>query len=520
MRELRNDQTRALSQLRDSVAAGNRRIIMQAPTGFGKTVLAAALVTNARNKAKRVLYTVPAIALVDQTIEMFVSQGLTDIGVIQANHHMTDWSKPIQIASVQTLQKRDLPSADLVVIDECHKWFSFYERWLSKDKMPDWGDVPFVGLSATPWTKGLGAWYTDLIVASTTQELIEQGLLSDFKVYGPTHPDLSDVRTVAGDYHEGELSAVMSDGKLVADIISTWQRLGQGRPTLCYAVDRAHAKKLQQQFEACGVRCGYQDAHTNSAERLKLKTYFHGGELKVICNVGTLTTGIDWDCRCIIMARPTKSDMLFAQIIGRGLRRAKGKDHCLILDHSDNHERLGFVTDIDASYTGLHDGRAPQHDNRTQGIRLPKPCPECAYMKPPRLARCPGCGFVAKVESKIEPEPGELRELKREPKPKRVKWSPEDKGQFFAELKAYGQQHGYKPGWASNQYRAKLGVWPNNDIADVAPALCVSPQTAGWIKHQQIAWAKGRHGYVAKSTNRGSAEGAGTEGQGLSTLER
>jgi DNA repair protein RadD len=493
MRELRDDQAEAIINLRRSVSHGNKRVIMQAPTGMGKTVMAAALVKSARDKGKRVLFTVPAIALVDQTVEMFFSQGIIDIGVIQANHHMTDWSKPVQVASIQTLQKRQLPQADAVIIDECHKWFSFYERWLHKDKMPDWANVPFIGLSATPWTRGLGAWYSDLIVASTTQDMIDRGLLSDFKVYGPSHPDLSGVRTVAGEYQQDELSAVMSDGKLIADVVETWRKLAQGRPTLCYAVDRAHAKKLQAQFEAAGVKCGYQDAHTNTAERLKLKSYFHNGELEVICNVGTLTTGIDWDVRCISMVRPTRSDMLFAQIVGRGLRTAKGKDCCLILDHSDNHQRLGFVTDIDASYTGLHDGKTPQHDNRTQGIRLPKPCPQCAYMKAPRMAVCPSCGFRAQVTSTIEPEPGELRELKRTPKPRREKWSPEDKGQFLAELRAYGIDHGYKPGWASQQYRAKLGVWPNHDIADIAPALNVSPEVRAWIKSRMIAWARSKH---------------------------
>jgi DNA repair protein RadD len=492
MRELRDDQAEAIVSLRRSVSEGNRRVIMQAPTGFGKTLLAASLVKSARDKAKRVLFTVPAVSLVDQTVEMFHSQGVIDIGVIQASHHMTDWSKPVQIASIQTLQKRSpLPSADVVIIDEAHKWFSFYERWLHKDKMPEWANVPFIGLSATPWTRGLGSWYSDLIVASTTQDLIDKGLLSDFKVYGPTHPDLSGVRTVGGDYQQDELSRVMSDGLLVADVVETWLRLGEDRPTLCYAVDRAHAKKLQHQFEAAGIRCGYQDKDTTTAERLKIKSYFHNAELKVVCNVGTLTTGIDWDVRCISMVRPTRSDMLFAQIVGRGLRTAKGKDCCLILDHSDNHQRLGFVTDIDASYTGLHDGKAPQHDNRTQGIRLPKPCPQCAYMKAPRTAVCPSCGFRAQVQSTIENAEGELRELKRTPKAKREKWMPEDKADFLAQLKSYGLDHGYKPGWAANQYRAKLGVWPNHEIADVAPALRISSEVHAWIRSRLIAWARG-----------------------------
>ena len=109
MPELRTDQTEALENLRKTVGAGHRRIVMQAPTGFGKTVLSAALVNNARAKKKKVLFTVPLIGLIDQTVEMFWEHGIRDVGVIQATHHMTDWSQPIQIASVQTLQRRPMP---------------------------------------------------------------------------------------------------------------------------------------------------------------------------------------------------------------------------------------------------------------------------------------------------------------------------------------------------------------------------------------------------------------------------
>src|SRR5262249_55731799 len=146
----------------------------------------------------------------------------------------------------------------------------------------------------------------------------------------PSTPDLTDVRIVAGDFHEGDLAQVMDSSHLVADVVGTWLTRAKGRPTLCFAVDRAHAKHLQRQFIEAGVPPGYIDAYTEAAERNQIARQFHDGSIKVVCNVGCLTTGIDWDVRAIILARPTKSEMLFVQMVGRGLRTAEGKDTCLI----------------------------------------------------------------------------------------------------------------------------------------------------------------------------------------------
>jgi DNA repair protein RadD len=497
---LRDDQERSLIALREAVRDGKRRICMQAPTGWGKTEFAAALTTNAQAKKKKVLFTVPAISLIDQTVAMFARRGILDVGVIQADHHKSNWDMPIQIASVQTLMRRTVPDVGVVMLDECHRWFTFYEKWLgTKDvRVPEWIDVPVIGLSATPWTKGLGDWFDHYHKAASIQEMIDAGNLSKFVVYAPSHPDLSNVRTVGGDYHIEELSLAMQERRLVADAVGTWLSLADRRPTLCYAVDRPHAKKLQQQFTEAGVKCGYQDHTTKDTEREQIRRKFHSGEFEVVVNVETLTTGIDWDVRCISMCRPTKSDMLFTQIVGRGLRPAPPgtppKDHCLILDHSDNHLRLGMVTDVDESYVGLREGKTPTHDNRTDAIRLPKACPKCAFLKLPKMAQCPGCGFVATVVSRIEPEPGELRELK--PKPKRPlsdgpMMTQTDKALFFAELKGYAFQHGYKEGWASNKYRERVGTWPANDMRHVQ-MLAPRPSTASWIKSRAIAWAKSK----------------------------
>src|SRR5439155_12036812 len=102
----------------------------------------------------------------------------------------------------------------------------------------------------------------------------------------------------------------------------------------------------QQKFLEEDIPAEYIDCYTEAPERKAIAERFHAGEVKVVCNVGCLTTGVDWDVRCIILARPTRSEMLYVQLVGRGLRTADGKTEALILDHSDNHVRLGFVTDI------------------------------------------------------------------------------------------------------------------------------------------------------------------------------
>ena len=162
-------------------------------------------------------------------------------------------------------------------IDEAHKIFNFYGKWFTD---PAWKDVPFIGLSATPWAKGLGRLYQELIIAATTQDLIDLGYLSKFRVFAPAHPDLKGVRTVAGDYHEGDLGTVMDKVPLVADIVSTWLKHGVGRPTLCFAVNRIHAQHIRDKFEEAGVRAGYVDCFSTPSERIEVRTKFASGEFR------------------------------------------------------------------------------------------------------------------------------------------------------------------------------------------------------------------------------------------------
>jgi superfamily II DNA or RNA helicase len=471
-------QSRAITLLRESLMAGNRRVVLQLPTGAGKTRTAAEIVNGALAKGKRVCFTVPAISLIDQTVEAFEREGLDWIGVIQANHPRTDYGAPVQVASVQTLAQRQLSiGTDMVVVDECHQRFAVISRWMKREP-----SKVFIGLSATPWAKGMADDWQALVAPVRMQQLIDSGFLSPFRVFAPSHPDLSGVRTVAGDYHEGQLGEAMGDSRLVADVVETWAKRAEGRPTLVFAVNLAHARKLQSAFSDAGIAMGYCDAHVDLIERKVLFDRMARGELAGIVNVGTLTTGVDADVRCVVMARPTKSEMLFVQCIGRGLRTAAGKTDCLILDHSDNHARLGFVTDI--HHDKLLSGSEKRPATRKErGEAMPRECPSCGTLKAGR--ECPSCGFVPERQSTIEFEEGELVEV--EPKQRRADMA--DKQAWYSQLVAVANERGRSKGWVSHSYREKFGVWPRGlSERPLPPSL----EVIGWVRAKDIRWAKRR----------------------------
>jgi superfamily II DNA or RNA helicase len=292
------------------------------------------------------------------------------------------------------------------------------------------------------------------------------------------------VRTVAGDYHEGDLGEAMNKTVLVADVVTTWLERAACRPTLCFAVDRAHAKNLQQKFLSEDVPAEYIDCYTEAAERNVIARRFHAGEVQVVCNVGCLTTGIDWDVRCIILARPTKSEILYVQMVGRGLRTADGKSDCLILDHSDNHTRLGFVTDI--HHDALDQGEKKPSPRKDREEPLPKKCPKCTFLKPPKMLQCPCCGFIPAPPPKAVHMDGELIELRSRTAAKAV--SIQERMIFFAELKRIQETRGYKPGWTAYKFKEKFGDFPPYDFQNLSSAA-PSASTLRWLQSRNIAWA-------------------------------
>lgn len=459
--------------------AGNKRVVCQLPTGAGKTRLAAEIVNGALSKDRTVAFTVPALSLIDQTVEAFAMEGIDCVGVMQGDHELRNMAQPVQVCSVQTLAKRGCPDVDLVIVDEAHLRFKVLAEWMSKRP-----NVPFIGLSATPWAKGMADDWQDLVRPVGMQDLINQGYLAPFRVYAPTHPDLSGVRTKAGEYHEGDLSEVMGDRVLVADIVRTWLKLADWQPTLVFAVDRAHAAKLQSEFAEAGIPMGYCDAFTDRIERKVLFDQMSRGSIAGIVNVGTLTTGVDADVRCIVLANPTKSEMRHVQIVGRALRTAPGKVEALILDHADNHSRLGFVTDI--NHEKLLKGGEKNKTKKEKGDPLPKECPSCNTLKAPKVRKCPVCQFEPTAQSDIETEDGELIEVKLGVKRKP---SMADKAAFYGQLLGIAQSRGRSTGWAAYAYKDKFGVWPIGE-AKAARPMPATPEVLAFVRAKDIRFAK------------------------------
>ena len=477
-RVLRPHQTLAIDGLRNSLAKGNRRVVLQAATGFGKTLTAAKIIESALAKGRKVLFTVPLLSLVDQTVSEFLKEGITDIGVIQANHPRTNPLAKVQVASVQTLSRRDVPlDFGLVIVDECHITFKVVYDLM--DRMPT---AFFVGLSATPWARGMGLHWQDLIQSITIGGLIEQGFLSKFLAYAPDVPDLSGVATVGGDYAEGPAAEIMAGKALMASVVETWLARGENRPTLLFGVNRAHAKALQEQFIEAGVSAGYCDANTDMMERQHMGNLFRRGDVKVACSVRTLTTGIDWPVSCIIDAAPTQSEMLHVQKIGRGLRINPGTEDLIILDHAGNSLRLGLVTDIhhdklDATAKGERQERKPKAE------KLPKECANCGTLSADRI--CPCCGNERKPQPGVETHEGELVAVGG----KARKFTRAEKQEWWAGIQTIRRDRSRSPGWAAHTFRDKFGVWPKG--LDDAPG----PATAdmwNFVKAKDIRFVKSK----------------------------
>lgn len=489
MIELRPYQSAAIQSARIAMAGGVKRPLVYSPTGSGKTVIGEAIIRGAIAKGKRVVFLCNRVGLVKQA-SAHLERGGIPHGILQGDNtrhvHM-----PVIVASIQTVARRGMPECDLIIIDEAHGVAGSreYRQVIFSHNL-----VPVIGLSATPFAKGLGKPYAELggrplfesmVVAATIRELIDIGYLVDCDIYAPSAPDLSSLKTQRNafgeiDFSDREAAKASDTPALVGDIVSHWLRLAADTPTVCFASNIAHSKHIVERFRASGVSAEHIDCYTSEDERSAILGRVSSGETMVISNVGILTEGWDFPaCSTMILARPTRSLIRYIQMAGRVLRPHETKERALILDHSGTVETLGFPTDdlpLD-----LDDGTAPASSKKEQEAPKPTVCSNCKAVKPPKTPVCPKCGHAARVSSDVVEQDGELQLVSRK------KAKKEDKQQVYAELMAIRNARGYADGWVAHKYRAYFGCWPKG-LADTSAEP--SPEIMAWVTSQNIRHAK------------------------------
>ncbi|MDO8310361.1 MAG: helicase-related protein, partial [Sideroxyarcus sp.] len=360
--------------------------------------------------------------------------------------------------------------------------------------------VPIIGLSATPYAKGLGkhyeavggALFEQIIIAATIPELIADGYLVDVDVYAPSEPDMTGIKQARNsfgdmDYTDADVARATDKPELVGDIVSHWLKLAGSTPTVCFASNIAHSKHIVERFLATGVPAEHIDCYTKEDERQAILRRIETGETLVVSNVGILAEGWDFPaCRTLILARPTRSLIRYIQMAGRVLRPHDSKVRALILDHSGSVCRLGFPTD---EFPLVLDDGTPATSAAVvpRDKPLPKACPSCSYVTASH--QCPVCGFARVKRNDVEVKEGELALVTKKPKVKRI-----EKQAFYSQLLAVANQKGYLPGWVSNKYRDYTGVWPRG--LQSVPAE-PTPEFLGYLKHLQIRFAKSKGGRYA-----------------------
>ncbi|MEG1226214.1 MAG: DEAD/DEAH box helicase, partial [Hafnia sp.] len=492
-------QQRALDMLRRDWKQYNS-FMVYSPTGSGKTGLSAFITDGFVSRGMRVLMTCPYTVLVTQTAKRFIQYGLPEdeISYVWRDHPNYDPERKIQIASADTLIRRDFPeNIDLLIVDEAHlrrKKMLEVIKYLTAETQ-----VKVIGLSGTPFAPFLGKYYQRLIKPTTIKELMDTGVLCGYEFFAPTKPDLSGVKVTrsdefGSDYKEDEVAEIMCGADLVGDIVSNWLSHGEDRPTVAFCVNVNHANYVTLQFNKAGVNAEVMTAQTPHDERQMMIHRFEQGATKIIVSVGTLIAGFDSDVRCIIYARPTKSEIRWLQIIGRGLRTAKGKDKCLVFDHSGSVHRLGYPDSIEYdTLPSKNDGMKTAVSERENEKRekLPKECSQCHYMKPAGVYQCPKCGHKPLAGEDVDTDAS--RGLKQISGKKKVV-TKQQKQSWWSQIKFYQRQRAAqgKPvsdGWCAHTFKDKFGTWPNG-LQDYP--MEITPEVNNYIKWKQIAFAKGR----------------------------
>ncbi len=389
---LRPRQVEAINKLYQAMRDGYRRIVFTLPTGAGKSVIAAHLCQVAVQNDRRVLFVTNRRLLVTQMFERAGEYGI-DNGVVMAGFSGNSRS-PIQIASIQTLHSRymhdrlgsptsrELPDADLLIIDEAHQQIEQYVQLMAR-----YPNAKVVGLTATPLASGglsMIPPYQVLVEGCLNTELINDGLLLKTRMYAPSAPNIEGVKINKNDeYNQSQLGRAVQECTVFADVIKEWMPHFD-RKTICFVPGVAYGADMVRQFNS---KFGDGFAHlicdkTKQAERYRILEKVRGGSSRILVSVDVLREGFDLpELSCMIDLQPNKQFRSYWQKIGRIKRVFDGQDYAVGLDLAGN------------SYKFLHPDEDPEWpEGEETYFDVAQKARE--KRKDPEPIVCPACGAV------------------------------------------------------------------------------------------------------------------------------
>lgn len=479
---LRDYQLKSLDDVGRAFDQGIKRVILVLATGAGKTVVAAEKIRRFVANYKSVLFLVHRRKLVSQCSKKLVEFGI-DHGIIMAGVPKS-FTPDVQVASIQTLISRlknpKYPKSifNLIIIDEAHHAVAKSYT----DVLDHFPGANILGLSATPARTdgvGLGELFNVIVEGPTIGELTEQGHLVPVEYYAPTTPDLTGIKTIAGDYAKDQLAERMDKPKLIGDVVENWARICPDRATIVFASSVPHSIHIRDAFRDAGVNAEHIDGETPEADRDRIIAEVESGVVRVLTNCMVFTEGTDIPIlSCAILVNPSKSIVKYLQTAGRVLRPYPGKENAILIDHAGAVYKHGFV---DEPKEWSLDGNQKIQDRiaklkKEKGEIAFQTCGECKCVFT-KKDKCPVCGwFVPRKAKPVEMLEGVLGKIDRNGKT--LFTAPTiDRTRALAELVSIQQRRGYKSGWVGFNYKEMYGQWPKN--TDVTPA---EPST------EMIAW--------------------------------
>ena len=348
---LRDYQIEICEKVNEAFEA-HRSVMMQMPTGTGKTVVLASLVKQYLNRDAdcSVLIVAHRIELIEQT-GTFLNHFGIDYGVI-AGGKRPAVLKRVMVASVQTLSKNldiDL-SPSLVVIDEAHHALAktYQMLWAA------WPEAKFLGLTATPYRMS-GDGFTDLfevlVDSWSVKQFIADGWLSPYDYYSirpdseeQQHIDSLKKRGADGDFQMKELREKLDVRPSIERLFESFERFAFDKKGIIYAIDIAHAEHIAEFYRLQGVNAVAISSKMPAKERAEvIRTFKDENRIQIFVSVDLFSEGFDCpDVEFIQMARPTLSLAKYLQMVGRGLRPCKGKQCCTIIDNVGLYRTFGL----------------------------------------------------------------------------------------------------------------------------------------------------------------------------------